>query len=122
MNITAGKLFAIGNLVLTTLSGATGVSLATGAGLSQAAAAYIVLLLGVAGVLWNGIGTILLSPEQQAQAVAANIEDPIVKKAIVPAVADLDGLEPLQTNAKADATLKAIAADDSIKKVLPLKL
>lgn len=74
---------------------------------------------GAVTVFVNSIGAALTSPAAQTRAVAANIEDPATKVAMVDAVSKIKGLDPLQVNQNADEALRKLAADPNVAKVLP---
>lgn len=106
MNVTTAQIFLIGSATITFV---TGVAVTL-----KVADPTVIAQLGAAtGVFWTAIGAALTKPSDQIAAVARNIDDPQVKAAVVPAVSQLKGLEPLQVNNQADATLKQLAASDS---------
>jgi hypothetical protein len=76
-------------------------------GFSQALVTALISVVAFLGVIWNGIGTILTG---QAGAIKE--------------VASMPGVETIQTNRQANATLKALAdntTDPSVAKVEPPK-
>lgn len=83
----------------------------------------VALVGGAFGTLWGTIGGILTKQSSLTKAVAAQIDDPAVKATIVPAVANLPGVERVRTNALADATLKAMADSNApeLSKIQPPK-
>lgn len=106
MNITTAQIFIIGSAAITFV---TGVAVTL-----HAADPTVIAQLGAAtGIFWNAVGAALTKPSDQIAAVTRNIDDPQVKAAVVPAVSNLRGLNPLQVNAQADATLRQLAASDS---------
>lgn len=114
MRITTAQVFLIG-AALIPWAGA----MAVVAHLADATTAAAVVTPTLTA--WAAIGTALTKPSDQAQAVAERIDEPNVKKVIIPAVSELQGLDPLRTNNQADATLISLAADSSVPKVLPPK-
>lgn len=73
----------------------------------------IVGIAGYAGAIAGLVLAWMTRQEGQAQTVAANIDDPTVKRLIVPAVANLSGVDSVQVNKQADVTLAALAASRS---------
>lgn len=104
MQITTAQIFQIGSVLITLISVLVG--LIYDPKISSVVSAAVL-------TAWNAIGAILTSQGNQIASVAARIDEPAVKQVMVPAVANLPGLESLQVNAKADGTLKGLAASDA---------
>ena len=107
--ITVAQIFQIGTVLITFTSAIAGLYL------DPKTTSFVGASVLTA---WNAIGAILTGQQSQATSVAAHIDEPNVKAIVVPAVSELEGLDPLVINSKADATLKEMAADTSIKKVI----
>ena len=112
--ITVAQTFQIGTVLITFTSAIAGLYLD----------AQTTAFVG-ASVLtaWNAIGAILTGQSAQAASVAAHIDDAAVKKVVVPAVANLPGVEQIRTNQLADAILKAMADSHTpdLEKIVPPK-
>ena len=113
MRITTAQLFQIGSVLITLCAVLMGLIFDP-----QTTSVIAAAIL----TAWNAIGAILTSQGNQVQAVAARIDEPAVKQIMVPAVANLPGLQPVQTNAKADGTLKDLAASDAAANAKILQL
>lgn len=103
MKISIAQIFQIGSVLITLTAVLAGLKLDP-----QTTSVVSAAVL----TAWNAIGAILTSPAQQIQNVASHIEDPSIKSVLVPAVANLPGINPLQINANADHVLKTLAASD----------
>jgi hypothetical protein len=107
MKITLGQIFQIGSILITLVG-----SLAS---LFYDDATLVAEIFGSILLSWNSIGAVLLNNTAQAKAVADDIDNPLVKALVVPAVANLAGVESIQTNGLADRTLSNLAASDTVK-------
>ncbi len=98
MSITTAQIFQIGGLVVSTIAGAAATFSALG--FSQNTVTAITALAAFAGIMWNGIGTILTG-----------------QAAVVREVAAMPGVTKITTNTSANEALRSVAADPNQPKV-----
>jgi hypothetical protein len=115
--IPTGMIFNIGTIVLGAGFGLWGVIDPQHLGLISAVSGIII-------PSWGAIGTALTTSSKTTQQVADAVDTtPAVKQALVQAVSNLKGVDPIQVNKNADATLIALGAskDPELAKILPPK-
>src|SRR5580765_1025185 len=100
MRITTAQVFQIGSVLITLASVLCGLEFDP-----QTTSVISAAIL----TAWNAIGAILTTPNAQANAVAAHLDDDeTVKKSVVQAVANLPGVSHIQLNQSATDGLAAM--------------
>jgi len=134
VKVTVGQIFNIGTIILGAIFGIAAIVFPDKAQVVGAVGAIIV-------PAWGAVGVALTTQGKNAQEAAGSINTPSVqaplmaamtsnidtntgiKSAMVEAVSNLKGVDPLQLNRQADSTLINMGAskDPSLAKVLPPK-